>query len=38
MFGLFKDKKKMEKFKKMDPKDVRKQVFDEIEEYKKKNK
>jgi len=31
-------KKKMEKFKKMDPKDVRKQVFDEIEEYKKKNK
>ena len=36
--GLSSLKKKMEKFKKMDPKDVRKQVLDEIEEYKKKNK
>ena len=36
--GLLSLKKKMEKFKKMDPKDVRKQVLDEIEEYKKKNK
>ena len=36
--GLASLKKKMEKFKKMDPKDVRKQVLDEIEEYKKKNK
>ena len=35
--GLLSLKKKMEKFKKMDPKDVRKQVLDEIEEYKKKN-
>lgn len=36
--GLLRLKKKMEKFKKMDSKDVRKEVLDEIEEYKKKNK